>query len=379
MRSSSSHGYDTPVRRSIDEGRDFQSEPPGQFTVSPIQYDIADFLGSHEIDDFEEILYQKPLTGVETQTPSGMLAYALSIDNPELNFPWSGKKRRLNLKQGKSMAETLWELQQDPLNAVLPKMDWNDRIRGRNTFRGIYCSLLDTTVMLSREIVSRLWRETSDHCRNAYAFLSHVHQLLYTNPSCKNVHAKVRIALPDGSKHECAKLSADNVLNPLIAETFGALLTYHSKFGLDDPLLIAWEKNMSSENILEKLKGQRDYEAKFREFKDFIMTMMLDHRFKNCAVAMELCMNGQRKGRIHFHGFLGQECSYNGWMSHPVKAQLRRNHLIFNNVFPNVQVMKCFGRRGMEMPTAHGLYYCMAPKVGQMFAFSTLVPFKDSA
>jgi hypothetical protein len=48
-------------------------------------------------------------------------------------------------------------------------------------------------------------------------------------------------------------------------------------------------------------------------------------------------------------------------------------------VFPNVQVMKCFGRRGMEMPTAHGLYYCMAPKVGQMFAFSTLVPFKDSA
>ncbi len=57
MRSSSSSGYDTPVRRSLDEGRDGQSERPDQFTVSPIQFDIAEFLGSHDIDDFGEILY----------------------------------------------------------------------------------------------------------------------------------------------------------------------------------------------------------------------------------------------------------------------------------------------------------------------------------
>ncbi len=135
-------------------------------------------------------------------------------------------------------------------------------------------------------------------------------------------------------------------MDPLIAETYGCLVTYHSSFGLDDPLVIAWEKELSSHAVLEKMKGKEAYTEKFLEFKGSIQQMMNEHRFKNCAVAMELCMNGLRTGRIHFHGFLGQECSYNGWMAHPVKASLRRSQLIFDNVFPNEQVLKCSGRCG---------------------------------
>ncbi len=349
------------------------------FSVSPVQFDIAQFFGSQDQNDFEEVVYTRPSEVTFVLTPPGLIQVAVMQDSPELNFPWTGKRKRITGKTSKSMPELLCLLQQDPNGMILPSFTHKERLAGRNCFRKAYSSHTGESVRVSREKMSRVWSEASTNERNKWALLAIVHLQLYEQYLSNHggLRGKVRVPLPDGTPFVSATTGNELEVNPLIAETYGVLLTFHSKFGLDDPLLIAWEKDLSSESVLQKLKAKPEYRAKFEEFKVFITDMMQVHRFKNCAVAMELCMNGQRKGRIHFHGFLGQECSYNGWMSHPVKATLRRNMLIFDNVFPNVQTMKCSGRRGMEMPTAHGLYSCMAPKTGQMFAWSTLVPFKD--
>ena len=355
------------------------SNSASNFSVSPVQFDIAQFFGSQDQNDFEEVVYERPIDVTLALTPSGLIQVSVMHDSPELNFPWTGKRKRITGKTSKSMPELLCLLQQDPNGMIPPSFSHQERLAGRNNFRQAYCRYSGESVRLSRETMSRVWSEASINDKNKWALLAIVHLQLYETYNSKNgsYRGKVRVPLPDGTPFVSSNTSQEHGVNPLIAETYGVLLTFHSKFGLDDPLLVAWEKDLSSESVLEKLKAKPEYRAKFEEFKVFITDMMRVHRFKNCAVAMELCMNGQRKGRIHFHGFLGQECSYNGWMSHPVKATLRRNMLIFDNVFPNVQTMKCYGRRGMEMPTAHGLYYCMAPKSGQMFAWSTLVPFKD--
>ncbi len=355
------------------------SNSASNFSVSPVQFDIAQFFGSQDQNDFEEVVYERPTDVTLVLTPSGLIQVSVMQDSPELNFPWTGKRKRITGKTSKSMPELLCWLQQDPNGMIPPSFTHQERLAGRNNFRHAYCRYSGDSVRVSREKMSRVWSEASNNDRNKWALLAIVHLQLYETHITNHggSRGRVRVPLPDGTLFVSSTTSQEHAVNPLIAETYGVLLTFHSKFGLDDPLLIAWEKDLSSESVLEKLKAKPEYRAKFEEFKVFITDMMRVHRFKNCAVAMELCMNGQRKGRIHFHGFLGQECSYNGWMSHPVKATLRRNMLIFDNVFPNVQTMKCYGRRGMEMPTAHGLYYCMAPKTGQMFAWSTLVPFKD--
>ncbi len=355
------------------------SNSASNFSVSPVQFDIAQFFGSQDQNDFEEVVYERPIDVTLVLTPSGLIQVSVMQDSPELNFPWTGKRKRITGKTSKSMPELLCLLQQDANGMISPSFTHQERLAGRNIFRQAYCRYSGESVRVSREKMSRVWSEASTNERNKWALLAIVHLQLYEQHLSNHggLRGKVRVPLPDGTPFVSATTGNELEVNPLIAETYGVLLTFHSKFGLDDPLLIAWEKDLSSDSVLQKLKAKPEYRAKFEEFKVFITDMMQVHRFKNCAVAMELCMNGQRKGRIHFHGFLGQECSYNGWMSHPVKATLRRNMLIFDNVFPNVQTMKCSARRGMEMPTAHGLYYCMAPKTGQMFAWSTLVPFKD--
>lgn len=350
------------------------------FSVSPIQFNIAELLNQKDDEHFVDVEWSPQCAVAVDKTPAGLFAVAIHIDSPELNFPWSGKRQRLMGKQSKSIGEVLCDLQRDATQTFDWERPWPQRQRGRNLFRRVYCEHSDSATRQSEAIVSQVWQDASKSDQSKWTFLAEVHEQLYdcSPGSARKMGKRERVLLPDGNKYVSLSAPGDNTIDPLITETYGALLTYHSSFGLDDPLVIAWEKGLDSDSVLQKLKGLQKYQQQFEVFKKFVTGMMRDHRFKNCAVAMELCMNGLRKGRIHFHGFLGQECSYNGWMAHPVKATLRRSHLIFENVFPNLQVMRCSGRRGMEMPTAHGLYYCMAPKIGQMFSWSTLIPFKDN-
>ena len=97
----------------------------------------------------------------------------------------------------------------------------------------------------------------------------------------------------------------------------------------------------------------------------------------NHAASMEYCFNSKEKGRVHFHAFVGPQVSFWGWQLSHRRVTVLRSHLMFEGLFPNVQVMKPQGRHGVSVCACHGMYYCLGPKLGQVFSYGTAKPFED--
>ena len=190
--------------------------------------------------------------------------------------------------------------------------------------------------------------------------------------------ALVRVPVPEGVELRPPMLSRQLPSDPIIAEGFGILLTYHTNLGLhDEGTKHMLAQNHMPQEIVRLLQSRPLYIEGFEEFKNKIQ--MLAHVFglPNHAASMEYCFNSKEKGRVHFHAFIGPEVSFWGWQLTHRRVTVLRSHLMFQGLFPNVQVMKPRGRHGVSVCACHGMYYCLGPKQGQVFSHGTAKPFED--
>lgn len=347
------------------------------YSVGAYSYDFES-LWNEEEDGFERVTVSAPDDAQTTQvkTPESLLKYALHLDQPELNFPEVPLKRVRLSKKTQWIGYTLSVLQGNPMAEVMLDYNRKERIHGRGCFKSLYIRLTGKSWRTVHDDTNRLWAASSIDVQNRWAFVAHLWNKLYSGKSSAN-RWENRIMLPDGSKFEsslCVKqVSSDSVL----PESFGLLLTYHTNFGLDNPRLRKELEEKSNDDIVEWLKSQKEYQDMFEVFRGHSAILAGTYNFKNYSLAMEHCPNSAERLRIHFHVFLGQQCGFTTYTDVYHKVTVKKKHVLWNNIFPHVSIMRCRGSNGIANASANGLYYCSAPKVGQIFSWATVKPFVD--
>ena len=219
------------------------------------------------------------------------------------------------------------------------------------------------------------WGQAATHLKNSWAFIAVLHSKLYTKEPGK---ALVRVPVPEGFMLRPPMPSRQLPHDPIIAEGFGMLLTYHTNLGLhDEGTKHMLAQNYTPQETVRLLQNRPLYVEGFEEFKNRIQMLAVGFGLPNHAVSMEYCFNSKEKGRVHFHAFTGPEVSFWGWQLSHRRVTVLRSHLLFQGLFPNVQVMKPRGRHGVSVCACHGMYYCLGPKQGQVFSYGTAKPFED--
>lgn len=351
---------------------------PGSYT-----YDLEAMWTHHMEAQFEHLTHDALANDQEkvVLTPEGLLPAALRHGSPELNFPPLdplAKKRRISGKTFRPN-EILAELQNNASYVIPQKFDWQGRVSGRDAFHRFYVIASGVAWRDCNQVVKDLWRTVPRDMAQRWAFVAQLWKLLYVVDDAKNQFKK-RIPLPDGSTYDESVHARKQALESegTTINAFGCLLTYHTKFGLDKQHVQQGDKQTdASENLIKYFQSSSENQELFSTFRMFVASLAETFKFKNYACCLEHCTNSPQKYRVHLHAFLGQQVGYNVWHQTSEKASMKRTHLIFKNVVPNIQLMRVRGANGMQNATATGMYYCSSPKIGQIFTFETAKPFED--
>ena len=304
-----------------------------------------------------------------------LLVVAVHTDQPELNFP--DRRKRLAGKQclKDDVGFMLGQLQRHPeaecwfpANAVQSKL-------GLHAYQRFYAAAVGKPIRQVNQEAALNWAQAAVHLKNSWAFIAVLHAQLYSKEPGK---ALVRVPVPEGAVLRPAVPLQQMAVDPVIGEGYGILLTYHTNLGLHDAgtkQLLA--QNYTPHEIVRLMKDRPLYLEGFEEFNNKIQMLATGFGWPNHAASMEYCFNSKEKGRVHFHAFVGPDVRFWGWQLSLRRVSILRSHLLFDGLFPNVQVMKPRGRHGVSVCACHGMYYCLGPKLGQVFSHGTAKPFED--
>jgi hypothetical protein len=279
----------------------------------------------------------------------------------------------------KGIGEMLAILQQDHMAEIALAYCHQDRARGSNAFKSLYVRLAGVTWRNAAVITGQLWAASPVDIQNRWVFVSKMWQLLYSG--CQQTNRwDNRIPLPDGTKYAASKEPKQRKTESHLPECFGLLLTYHTEFGFDK---IHWKQhiqNMSSKEIVQWMKQQKDYLDLFDSFRAHCAVLAEIYKFKNHSISLEHCGNSVNRLRVHVHVFFGQAVGFTPYQNYCEKVAISKEKLMWTEsaTLPYVSIMRCRGANGVTNQSASGLFYCAGPKKGQIHAWSTAEPFEDS-
>ena len=354
----------------------YQASSPSEEKEAPFQFDLAALLAdpaaqSSSGTTVSSDKQQPPIT----PTPRGLLSTALHKDEPWLNFPAQPRKRK-SAKGDWYINTNLHSLLTKGTLACPHPHDNAQKTQGYREFVRAYAEHVGKSQNACLKTCWPIWREAPNDDKEAWYFIADLTKALYTH--CDATKKRIRIPLPSGEKY--AKSQGHDVQDPDVSESWGVLLTYHTNIGQEDPeaQLLAKESR-SIDELVQGLKELPDYKESFEQFQSFVEDLGSHKQFPTWACCMELNTHARQGSKVHLHAFLGQDCSYFNFATFYRKVVLKLSDVIWQGIKPHVQIMRPMGKNGMQLSSAHGLYYVMAPKIGQLYQAGSKIPHEQFA
>ena len=358
-----------PVPETSTENPDWSCSP----TSHSVLYDLDTVMTENCMAEqsTQQTRYQeKP----REMTPRGLIRTAMMSDAAWLNFPQRPTKRARG-KQPWYYNRNVHTLMEKEEVDTIRNYSKADRDMGFVEFNRVFSMVTGQTFTKARPTAWKAWTVASVKDREAWYFIQDLRKQVYTSVPGK---ARERIPLPDGAILQ--KIRDDNTEDPLLCESLGVLLTYHTNVGEQNPQAVSvQEQDLPMHMIKEELMAIHEYEEVYHSFKDFITNLARQTHCPRWATCMELNPHADRSTRVHLHAFLGQECSYLGFVTHMKKVRFHLSTVLFRGIRPHAQPMRPRGPSGVTVASAHGLYYVLAPKIGQMWSDGNIKPFEDFA
>jgi hypothetical protein len=171
-------------------------------------------------------------------------------------------------------------------------------------------------------------------------------------------------------------------VHDLVHKCHSALLTWHSDVGLDNHKMQAHLASACDVESIEHLMHQLPcYAAGFKLFCDHVQKLVSVSGAKCYACCMEHCRHGEKPGRVHLHAYMGAAASFvrdSGITPPFLEIPLRM--LNFHGYHAHARLSRLKGHSQAKQANndaCQGVYYIMAPKLGQLFSCSSHLPFED--
>ncbi len=165
--------------------------------------------------------------------------------------------------------------------------------------------------------------------------------------------------------------------DPIVANTVAVLLTYNTKVGHDDPIVLRWlQEGCKGDVLFQKMMQHTLYKDVFEEFWEFQHALGEKLGFANTAVCMEWSRFAEFPARVHLHVYHAPGLRFRSWDHHTPNIEIRQKCLLWKGRRPDVR--PCFVKnRYKSAAVGTGLYYVAGNKSGTMYQKNTIQPFKD--
>ena len=298
--------------------------------------------------------------------------YAMRIDKPWLNFPYTRNNRRYKSKKT-DFSYLIRQYLDDRSYMWNVKTSWQLKRTAFDRMRGWYSRAYSGGVKKVSPKLSAHLLLMGPTAIARWVFITRLEQVLY-EPAIPHQKRQVRIPLPSGEK---ISLNTEIDLDPVVAKTLAVLLTYNVKVGHDDPTVLRWlQEGCKGDALFQKMMKHHLYKDVFEEFWEFQLALGEKLGFANTAVCMEWSRFAEFPARVHLHVFHAPKMRFRSWDHHTPNIVLRQKALSWRNTRPDVKpcVVK---NRFKTAAVGTGLYYVTGKKSGTMYQKNTIQPFRD--
>jgi hypothetical protein len=160
-------------------------------------------------------------------------------------------------------------------------------------------------------------------------------------------------------------------------ELYGGCFTWHSLLarstGTVARLIAA---GVGTGEIAEIAAGEPELQREWFCFKNWLDALGEHLGFECRAMCVEMCMPDAQKAKIHYHCYLARD--WKKWRTPawaPIKV--KKAEFEYMNFTPHISKANLRGAANPKNLITGGLWYCLAPKLGSIFRFSTHQLYKD--
>ncbi len=148
----------------------------------------------------------------------------------------------------------------------------------------------------------------------------------------------------------------------------GYLMTWHSDLGKFHPAVRELlRQGIRGEELLNRIQGLPLVDDWFEEFVEWIVKLHNEYSLAWWAAKLELCMEAEYPGRMHFHAFLSLDPQSIPGRGKVCNVSIPMPRLFYKRIAPNVRTVNLTGRRRtIEYSFSGGFYYVMANKLGSL-------------
>lgn len=162
---------------------------------------------------------------------------------------------------------------------------------------------------------------------------------------------------------------------------FGCLMTYNTKFGLDNDYLQALVAEGLPCDVLRLKIAELPMVAEyFKSFCDFVGNLAGEMGWQSVSCCLELSESAQQEGRMHLHAYLGTNIKGGpSAMSRLVRATFKPQDVKFGEITPVLR-MTLTQRQHVKtafLAVSGGMYYVLADKASTILRWGTLWPVQD--
>ena len=156
----------------------------------------------------------------------------------------------------------------------------------------------------------------------------------------------------------------------------GALLTYNDDYTKNIPAVSeAMLRHANTDKAAKDVSEIESVIALWNEFESFAKQTVAEHGYAAYSVAMEISLNSETAGRLHLHLYVSMHNRATKGVS---LGQLQTDFKFHNRSPGHISpTIKPRGRKTISACVQQAMYYCQAPKIGQVFSSGSAQPFAN--
>ena len=161
-----------------------------------------------------------------------------------------------------------------------------------------------------------------------------------------------------------------------------AMFTWHSDVGLHNPQMKSlFASGCDVESMESSMEQMPCFKAEIKLFCEHIQKLVAASGAKCYACSKEYCRHGQQAGRVHSHAYMGSaaSCVRDSGIT-PPHLDIPMGMLTFRGYQAHARLSRLKGHsqaRQANNDACQGVYYIMAPKLGQLSSCGSHLPFED--
>ena len=318
---------------------------------------------------------------LDESSPHGLLYLAAYANRPELHVPVVKRKR---LEKGQhvhhALGKALAMLQSNPSSDVGWPITFYTRKRGHREYArqlGLrQCIYYKTAFSQSRDV----FYQQTDAVQGSWVMLAEVCRVMFTTTT----RGLVLNSLPGVVEShpvlaECAGLA----IHDAVHKCHSGMFTWHSDVGLHHPQMKSLVDSKCDVESMEASMGHMAcFASEFKLFCEHIQKLVSVTTAQCYACCMEHCRHGQQRGRVHFHAYIGSAATWvrDSGISPPL-LELPMGMLTFRGYQAHARLTRLKGNSSAKQASnnaSQGVYYIMAPKLGQLSSCGSHLPFEDT-